>query len=98
MAGVEGAVGHDGAPRLKAAGVFMAGLAAHASAEPNSLVLRCELDDRELLINDAPETYYITYYYAKYPLVLVRLAAVTDEALRDLLSVSHRMALAKARR
>jgi len=76
----------------------MAGIAAHDSAEPNSLVLRCNVDDRELLIADAPETYYVTDYYAKYPLVLVRMAEVTDEALRDLLSVSHRMALAKSRR
>ena len=73
-------------------------MAAHASAEPGSLVLRCEVEDRELLIEDAPETYYVTEYYAKYPLVLVRMSVVTDEALHDLLTVSHRMALAKARR
>jgi len=73
-------------------------MAAHASAEPGSLVLRCAGEDRELLIEDAPETYYVTDYYAKYPLVLVRMAEVTDEALRDLLSVSYRMALAKSRR
>ena len=45
----------------------MAGIAAHDSAEPNSLVLRCNVDDRELLIADTPETYYVTDYYAKYP-------------------------------
>ena len=95
---VEAVTHYDGSPRLKAEGVFMAGLATHESAEPCSLVVRCELDDRQLLIEDAPDTYYVTGFYARYPLVLVRLAAVTDEALRDLLSVSHRMALGKTRR
>lgn len=96
MPRVEATTNYDGSPRLKAAGVFMAGLAMHPSAEPGSLVLRCDIDDRALLIEDAPETYYVTDYYAKYPLVLVRLSAVTNDALHDLLNVSHRMAMAKS--
>jgi hypothetical protein len=40
----------------------------------------------------------VTDYYAKYPLVLVRLSEVTEDALRDLLSVSRKMALEKSRR
>jgi len=40
----------------------------------------------------------VTDYYARYPLVLVRLAEVTEDALRDLLSVSRRLALEKSRR
>lgn len=98
MAGVEAAKSYDGSPRLKCHGVFMAGLAAHASAEPNSLVVRSEFEDRALLLEDAPETYYVTDYYEKYPVVLARLDQLTDEALRDLLSVSRRLSLAKARR
>src|SRR5260370_6457427 len=39
---------------------FMAGLATHRSAEPDTLVVRAGLEDRELLIADAPETYYVT--------------------------------------
>ena len=53
---VEATTNYDGSPRLKAGGVFMAGLAMHPSAEPGSLVLRCDVDDRALLIEDAPET------------------------------------------
>ena len=74
------------------------GLATDESAEADTLVVRCEFDDRELLLEDAPDTYYVTDFYAKYPLVLVRLAEVTEDALRDLLSVSRKMALEKSRR
>ena len=98
MAGVEAATSYDGSPRLKCGGVFMAGLATHSSAEPNSLVVRSDFEDRDLLLEDAPETYYLTDYYAKYPLVLARLDQLNDEALRDLLSVSRTLALAKSRK
>ena len=54
----------------------MAGLATHQSAEPDTLVVRVDFDERELLLEDAPETYYVTDYYRKYPLVLVRLSRV----------------------
>ena len=98
MAGVTEHTKHDGSPVLKAGGSFMAGIATDESAEADTLVVRCPVDDRELLLEDAPETYYITDYYAKYPLVLVRLSEVTEDALRDLLSVSRKMALEKSRR
>ena len=98
LPGVEASIRYDGSEVLKAGGSFMAGIASDEYAEADTLVVRCELDDRELLLEDAPETYYLTDYYAKYPLVLVRLSAVTEDALRDLLSVSRKMALAKSRR
>src|SRR5262245_11512612 len=98
MDGVEAVKRYDGATVLKAGGTFMAGIATHPSAEPNSLVVRSDVDDRELLLEDAPETYYVTDYYAKYPLVLARLDQLTDDALRDLLAVSRQLALAKTRK
>lgn len=94
---VEATMRYDGSPVLKAGGSFMAGIATDESAEADSLVVRCEFEDRQLLLEDAPETYYVTDFYAKYPLVLVRLSEVTDDALRDLLSVSRKMALEKSR-
>lgn len=81
---------------LKVGGSFMAGLARHASAEPHTLVVRCEIEDRRWLLEDAPETYYLTDYYQPYPIVLVRLSSLTRDALRDLLTVSRRLTLAKA--
>lgn len=92
---VEATTKYDGSPVLKAGGSFMAGVAMHPSAEPDSLVVRCEFEDRDLLLEDAPETYYVTEYYRPYPVVLVRLSRIDADALRDLLSVSHRMAMAK---
>jgi hypothetical protein len=98
MPDVEASIRYDGSEVLKAGGSFMAAVATDESAEADSLVVRCKLDDREFMLAEAPETYYVTDYYAKYPLVLVRLSEVTEDALRDLLSVSRRMALEKRRR
>lgn len=95
---VEATTKYDGSPVLKVDGIFMAGLAMHPSAEPDTLVVRAGLEDRERLVEDAPETYYLTDYYRSYPLVLVRLSRVEADALHDLLSVSWRMATEKARR
>jgi len=95
---VEATTKYDGSPVLKIDGIFMAGLATHPSAEPDTLVVRARLEDRERLVEDAPETYYLTDYYRSYPLVLVRLPRVEPNALHDLLSVSWRMTMAKARR
>lgn len=88
---------YDGTPVLKTRGVFVAGLATDEEADADSLVVRCEFEDRELFIEDAPETYYVTDYHARYPVVLVRMSQLTEDALRDLLAVSRQMALAKAR-
>lgn len=94
---VEAVTRYDGSPVLKAGGVFMAGLASHPSAEPDSLVVRAELDTRALLLEDAPETYYVTDYYEPYPVVLVRLSQIDRDALRDLLATSWRLAMEKTR-
>src|SRR5205814_5625562 len=94
---VEAVTRYDGTPVLKVAGVFMAGLATHPSAEPNTLVVRADLEERESFIEDAPDTYYLTEFYRRYPLVLVRLERVTRDALRDLLASSHRLSVPKSR-
>ena len=95
LPGVETTTRYDGATVLTVGGSFMAGLASHPSAEPASLVVRSNLEEREWLLQDAPDTYYVTDYYRKYPLVLVRLARIDREALRDLLSVSRQLTLDK---
>ena len=95
---VEAATRYDGAPVLKAGGCFMAGLAMHPSAEPDTLIVRVGVEERGYLLEDAPETYYLTDYYRDHPIVLVRLSQIDREALRDLLSVSRRLTLTKARK
>ena len=95
---VEASIKYDGSPVLKAAGSFLAGIASDESAEADTLVVRCELEDRELLLEDAPDTYYVTEYYEKHPVVLVRMELLERDALRDLLSVSWRLAMKKGGR
>ena len=97
LPGVELATKYDGSPVLKADGMFMAGLAMHPSAEPETLVVRAVVEDRVALLEDAPETYYLTDYYRPHPVVLVRLSRIDRDALRDLLSMSRRLTLAKRR-
>jgi hypothetical protein len=95
---MKAATKYDGSPVLKVGGVFVAGLATHRSAEPETLVVRVGFDEREWMLEDAPETYYVTDYYRPYPVVLVRLRRIDRDALRDLLTVSRRLALAKTRK
>ena len=98
LPGVEATTKYDGSPVLKTHGIFVAGLAMHRSAEPETLVVRVGLDEREWMLEDAPETYYVTDYYRPYPVVLARLSRIDRDALRDLLTVSRRLALAKTRK
>jgi hypothetical protein len=93
----DAATRYDGSPVLKAGGVFMAAIATHPSAEPDTLVVRAELETRALLLEDAPETYYVTDYYEPYPVVLARLSRIDADALHDLLASSWRLSMAKAR-
>jgi hypothetical protein len=97
LPGVELATRYDGSPVLRVGGAFMAGLASHESAEPDTLVVRYPPADRPWLLEDAPDTYYLTDYYRPHPVVLARMAQLGPEALRDLLSVSRRLTLGKAR-
>lgn len=98
LPGVQASTKYDGSPVLKVQGCFLAGLATHPSAEPDSLVVRVDIEEREWLLADAPDIYYVTDYYRRYPIVLVRLLRLDRGALDDLLSVSHRLALAKVAR
>jgi hypothetical protein len=77
--------------------MFMAGLAMDPSAEAGTLVVRADLEERAAFLEDAPQTYYLTDYYRRYPVVLVRLSTVDRDALHDLLSMSRRLTLAKRR-
>jgi hypothetical protein len=95
---VEATTKYDGSPVLKMRGCFMAGIATHRSAEPGTLVVRAGADERHWLIEDAPDTYYLTEYYRRYPVVLVRLSRIGRDALHDLLSVSWRLTAAKTDR
>ncbi len=49
-----------------------------------------------MAVSGCAQTYYLTDYYRKYPLVLVRLSHIDRDALRDVLSVSWRLTATKA--
>src|SRR4051812_33596682 len=97
LPGVEAATKYDGTPVLRLHGYFLAGVATHPSAEPDTLVVRYELEERAWLLEEAADTYYTTDYYRKFPVVLARLQRLDRDALRDLLTVSWRLTANKAR-
>ena len=89
---------YDGSPVLKRGGAFMAGRAMHPSAEEDSLVVRVDPETRQSFLDEAPETYYVTDYYSRHPVVLARLRQLDAHALRDLLMMSWRLTETKVRR
>src|SRR5262245_33261926 len=74
-----------GVPSLRIGGKLLAWPPINKSAEPGSIVVSIDFDDRAELIATAPETYYVTNHYVNYPCVLVRLSQIRSDALRDLL-------------
>jgi hypothetical protein len=95
---VQAGTKYDGSPVLKCRGCFMAGIAMHASAEPDTLVVRIDADARPWLLDEAADTYYLTPYYEPHPVVLVRLGRIDRAALRDLLATARRATLLKSAR
>ena len=87
-----------GSPALKLGKRLVACLAVHRSAEPGSLVVRTDFEQRSALIGDDPETYYITDHYVTHPVVLVRLGRLQHDQLRDLLAAARQCVLADAKR
>jgi hypothetical protein len=97
LPGVEESTAY-GLPALKVHGKLLACVPSHRSAEPGSLVVRVDFDDRAELLAAAPDVYYVTDHYLNYTSVLVRLSRVTPDALRDLLGMAHKFVSADAAR
>lgn len=87
-----------GSPAVKLDGKMFACLPSHRSAEPDSLVVLIDFEQRDALIAEAPETYYLKEHYVNHPCVLVRLRRIEREALRDLLAMAHRFVSLRSRR
>ena len=77
-------------PCLKASKKIAACMATHRSVEPGTLVVVVGEDVRDELIEGDPDVYYIKDHYVPWPTVLVRLAKVDDEVLRELLMMAAR--------
>jgi hypothetical protein len=87
-----------GSPALKVRGSFLTCLAISKWAEPNSLVVAIDFEQRSGLLAEAPETYYVTDHYVDYSVVLVRLSEIRIDQLRDLLGSAWRFVTAQKRR
>lgn len=79
-----------GQPALKVHGRLLACVPANRSAEPASLVVRVDFDDRAELLATDPDVYYVTDHYVGYTAVLVRLSRVNPDVLRDLLGMAYK--------
>jgi len=80
-----------GTPAFKVKGKLFA--RQHQDGE--SLVVGVDFEEREGMMNAAPEKFYITDHYLNYPWMLVRLSKVRPDELRDLLIGSWRRAAPK---
>ena len=98
LPGVEESTAY-GSPALKVHGKLLACVPSHRSAEPGSLVVRVDFDERAELLAADPDVYYVTDHYLNDTSVLVRLSRVTPDVLRDLLGIAHKFVTAhEARR
>jgi len=86
-----------GQPALKVHGKMFACIASHKSAEPNSLVVMMAFADRDALVEDDPDTYYLKEHYVSHPCVLVRLTRIRLDALRDLVAGARGFVSARTR-
>jgi hypothetical protein len=95
--GVEEATAY-GAFCLKVNKKMIACVAINKDAEPNSLMIRMPIDQRDELIAEQPDIYYVKPHYEPYPCALVRLSKVHRDALKDLLTGAWRRASAEKTR
>ena len=78
-----------GTPGLKVKGKILARLRTEAEG---ALALRCDFIDREILLQAAPRTFFVTDHYRNYPMVLVRLNKVRMRELPGLIERAWRFA------
>src|SRR6185295_13430874 len=71
-----------GTPGLKVAGKGFARLRTEAEG---GLVLMCSLDEKERLLESGEAAYYTTPHYDGFGAIIVNLAKVSREALRELI-------------
>jgi|SRR5690606_23011841 len=75
-----------GTPSLKVAGKFLARV-----KDPDTVVLKCPLDEKEMLLFAEPEVFYETDHYKGWPAVLVRIHRIAPDELRHRLERAWRM-------
>ena len=76
-----------GTPAIKVKRKLLARLRSEAEG---GLAIVCDLMEREMLMQAAPETFYITDHYADWPMVLINLETVRWDAMPDILERAWR--------
>jgi hypothetical protein len=94
LPGVEQSMAY-GMLALKVGGKLLACVPRNRQAEPDSLVVRLDSDDRAELLAADPAVYYVTDHYVDYDAVLVRLSRINPDSLRDLLGMAHKFVTRK---
>ena len=80
-------------PALRVRGKWFAGLSPH---EPGGLVLRCDADERALMLESRPDLYWLTpHYEGSAGYVLVRLEAIGRGELAERLEDAWALAAPK---
>lgn len=87
LPGVEESASY-GTPALKVKGRFLCRLRTEAEG---ALAIRCDLVDRQILLQADPEVFFVTDHYLDYPMILVRLDKIRLSALPDLIERAWRM-------
>ena len=77
-----------GTPSIKVKRKLLARLRSEAEG---GLAIMCDFMDREMLLQAAPETFYITDHYADWPMILINLETVRWDAMPDILERAWRM-------
>lgn len=77
-----------GSPAFRVKGALFARL----REDLDSLVVRMDFERRAEMMAADPSTCFITDHYLNYEWILVRLARVHPDAMRDLLRMAHRRA------
>ena len=75
-----------GTPSLTVRGKMLTRL----KEDGETLVIRIDFDEREMLIDAEPETFFVTDHYRAYEAMLVRLAHVAPETLQRLIEQAWR--------
>ena len=76
-----------GTPAIKVKRKLLARL---RSEDEGGLAIRCDFVEREMLLQAAPETFYVTDHYADYPMVLINLETVRWDAMPDIVERAWR--------
>ncbi len=82
-----------GTPAIKVKRKLLARLRSEAEG---GLAIVCDFMEREMLMQAAPETFYITDHYADWPMVLINLETVRWDAMPDILERAWRSVATRA--